>query len=34
MDFKDIIQMALDEYMGDLLNSVDALTDEERRFGP
>ena len=34
MDFKDIIQMALDEYMGDLLNSVDGLTDEERRFQP
>ena len=34
MDFKEIIRMALDEYMKDLLDAVDGLTDEERRFQP
>ena len=34
MDFKEIIRMALDEYMGELLEAVDGLTDEERRFQP
>ncbi len=34
MDFKEIIRMALDEYMGELLKAVDSLTNEERRFQP
>ncbi len=34
MDFKEIIRMALDEYMQDLLKVVDGLTDAERRFQP
>ena len=34
MDFKEIIRMALDEYMVDLLKAVDGLTNEERRFQP
>ena len=34
MDFKDIVRMALDEYLGDLRRALDGLTAEERRFQP
>ena len=34
MDFKDIIKMALDEYMSELRRALDGLTPEERRFQP
>ena len=34
MEFKGIVRMALDEYMGDLLEALDGLTEEERRFQP
>ena len=34
MDFKDIIRMALDEYMETLRRALDGLTEEERRFQP
>ena len=34
MDFKDIIKMALDEYMSELRRALDGLTSEERRFQP
>ena len=34
MDFKEIIQIALDEYKEDLLSALDGLTAEERRFQP
>ena len=34
MDFKDIIQMALGEYMDQLRKALDGLTPEERRFQP
>ena len=34
MDFKDIVRMALEEYLGDLRKALDGLTAEERRFQP
>ena len=34
MDFKDIVRLALEEIRGDLLNALDGLTAEERRFQP
>ena len=34
MNFKDIIRMALDEYMSELRRALDGLTPEERRFQP
>ena len=34
MDFKDIVRLALEEVRGDLLNTLDGLTAEERRFQP
>ena len=34
MDFKEIIRMALDEYMDELKKALDGLTTEERRFQP
>ena len=34
MDFKDIIRMALDEYMSELRRALDGLTPVERRFQP
>ena len=34
MDFKDIIRMALDEYLAELRQALDGLTAEERRFQP
>ena len=34
MDFKEIIGMALNEYMEELRKAVDGLTPEERRFQP
>ena len=34
MDFKDIIRMALDEYLAELRKALDGLTPEERRFQP
>ena len=34
MDFKDIIRMALDEYLSELRRALDGLTSEERRFQP
>ena len=34
MDFKDIIRMALDEYMSELRSALDGLTADERRFQP
>ena len=34
MDFKQIIKMALDEYMDELRKALDGLTSEERRFQP
>ena len=34
MDFKEIIRMALDEYMEALRKALDGLTPEERRFQP
>ena len=34
MDFKEIIRMALDEYLEELRKAVDGLTPEERRFQP
>jgi len=34
MDFKEIIKMAMDEYMEELRKALDGLTTEERRFQP
>ena len=34
LDFKDIVRMALEEYLGDLRKALDGLTAEERRFQP
>ena len=34
MDFKDIIRMALDEYLDELKSALDGLTEAERRFQP
>ena len=34
MDFKEIIRMALDEYLEALRKALDGLTTEERRFQP
>ena len=34
MDFKDIVRLALEEYLGDLRKALDGLTAEERRFQP
>jgi uncharacterized damage-inducible protein DinB len=34
VDFKDVVRMALDEYLGDLRRALDGLTAEERRFQP
>jgi len=34
MDFRDIITMALDEYLSELKKAVSGLTSEERRFQP
>ena len=34
MDFKDIVRMALEEYLGDLRKALEGLTAEERRFQP
>ena len=34
MDFRDIIKMALTEYMEDLTKALDSLSPEERRFQP
>ena len=34
MDFKDIIKMALGEYMDELRSALGGLTPEERRFQP
>ena len=32
MDFKDLIRLGYDEYLGDLKRALDGLTEEERRF--
>ena len=34
MDFKDIVRMALDEYLAELRTALSGLTPEERRFQP
>ena len=34
MDFKEIIRMALEEYLGDLRSALDGLGAEERRYQP
>lgn len=34
MDFRDIIKMALTEYMDDLTKALEGLSPEERRFQP
>ena len=34
MDFKDVVRMALDEYLGDLRKALDGLTAEEHLFQP
>lgn len=34
MDFRQIIKMGLEEYYEQLLNSLDSLTPDERRFQP
>ena len=34
LDFKQIIRMAMDEYMDELRTALDGLTPQERRFQP
>ena len=34
MDFRDIVKAALTEYMEDLIDALEGLTQEERRFQP
>lgn len=34
MDFKDIVRMALEQYLGDLRKALDGLTPQERRYQP
>ena len=34
MDFREIVAMALVEYMSELRRALDGLTSDERRFQP
>lgn len=34
MDFRNVVELALDEYMQDLLKALDGLTPDERRYQP